>query len=273
MEKQNQNQEGGKGGHHPPDVSVVKPVEIDESKLNKIEHGIFTFPSMSLLVGQIASGKSTLLHHLISKYFEPVFEDRVILFSPSARNDPIMNDLIENDKVFIHFPVFNMDIMDKVLEVIKDDDDPSHRYLIVIDDAQGSIPPTMSKEGVKFNKFIANFRHTPKEGKISIIIAIQKFSSINNFVRANLHYIFLLGRVSEKELKQYSEEMNAITSGDDKKFLEIYHKGKENMYDFVLLDFKKMRVLKNLNTLLYDLEGGETLEEKGEDGDTEITLK
>ena len=67
--------------------------------------------------------------------------------------------------------------------------------------------------------------------------------------------------------------MNAITSGDDKKFLEIYHKGKENMYDFVLLDFKKMRVLKNLNTLLYDLEGGETLEEKGEDGDTEITLK
>jgi hypothetical protein len=31
--------------------------------------------------------------------------------------------------------------------------------------------------------------------------------------------------------------------------------------------------LKNLNTLLYDLEGGETLEEKGEDGDTEITLK
>ena len=232
----------------------VEPVKIDEKLLNKIEHGIWEYPSLHLIVGKIASGKSTFLHNIITRFWEPVFKQNIILFSPTARNDPIMNTLIENDKIFIHFTEFNNEIAKRVLEVIKEDDNPKSRWLIILDDAMGMIPPTNSREARWFNKWIANFRHEPVEGKVSIIISIQKFSSVNNVVRSNLHYIYLLGKASEKELKQYSEEMNAISGGSSDKFLELYKKSKEGShpYHFMTLDFKKLRVLKDFDELLFD---------------------
>jgi len=231
----------------------IEPVKIDESKLNVKDYGLWSFPSLHLMVGKIASGKSTFLNNLINKIWNPVFEDRIILFSPTARNDPIINKLIEDEKIYAHFPVFNMDIMDKVLETL-DEDENDDRYLIVLDDAMGMIPATNSREARWFNKWIANFRHEPVEGKVSIIISIQKFSSVNNVVRSNLHYIYLLGKASEKELKQYSEEMNAISGGSSDKFLELYKKAKEgdHPYHFMTLDFKQLRVLKDFDKLMFD---------------------
>ena len=232
----------------------VEPVKIDEKLLNRVEQGIWEFPSLLLIVGKIASGKSTFLHNIITRFWNPVFKENIILFSPTARNDPIMNTLIEGDKIFIHFTEFTNDIAKRVLEVIKEDENPKSRWLIILDDAMGMIPNTNSREARWFNKWIANFRHEPVEGKVSIIISIQKFSSVNNVVRSNLHYIYLLGKASEKELKQYSEEMNAISGGSSDKFLELYKKSKEGShpYHFMTLDFKKLRVLKDFDELLFD---------------------
>jgi len=247
----------------------IEPVKIDESKLNVKDYGLWSFPSLHLMVGKIASGKSTFLNNLINKIWNPVFEDRIILFSPTARNDPIINKLIEDEKIYAHFPVFNMDIMDKVLETLEEDENDD-RYLIVLDDAMGMIPPTMSREGQRFNKWIANFRHVPREGKCSIIISIQKFSSVNNVIRSNIHYMYLLGKVSEKELKQYSEELNAITDGSDKKFIELYHQAKAgSKYNFMKLDFKKLRVLKNFDEILHE----ENEEENKSNNDKSEDLK
>ena len=232
----------------------VEPVKIDEKLLNRVEQGIWEFPSLHLIVGKIASCKSTFLHNIITRFWNPVFKENIILFSPTARNDPIMNTLIEGDKIFIHFTEFTNDIAKRVLEVIKEDENPKSRWLIILDDAMGMIPNTNSREARWFNKWIANFRHEPVEGKVSIIISIQKFSSVNNVVRSNLHYIYLLGKASEKELKQYSEEMNAISGGSSDKFLELYKKSKEGShpYHFMTLDFKKLRVLKDFDELLFD---------------------
>ena len=66
----------------------IQPVEIDESKYNKAELEPFVFPSLSVLVGHVASGKSTMLYNLI-KMTEPVFKGNVILISPTMLNDPI----------------------------------------------------------------------------------------------------------------------------------------------------------------------------------------
>ena len=232
----------------------VEPVKIDEKLLNRVEHGIWEFPSLHLIVGKIASGKSTFLHNIIDKFWNPVFKENIILFSPTARNDPIMNTLIEGDKVFIHFTEFTNEIAKRVLEVIKEDENSNSKWLIILDDAMGMIPATNSREARWFNKWIANFRHEPVEGKVSIIISIQKFSSVNNVVRSNLHYIYLLGKASEKELKQYSEEMNAISGGSSEKFLELYKKAKEgdHPYHFMTLDFKQLRVLKDFDNLMFD---------------------
>ena len=245
----------------------VEPVKIDEKLLNRVEQGIWEFPSLHLIVGKIASGKSTFLHNIITRFWNPVFKENIILFSPTARNDPIMNTLIEGDKVFIHFTEFTNDIAKRVLAVIKEDENPKSRWLIILDDAMGMIPNTNSREARWFNKWIANFRHEPVEGKVSIIISIQKFSSVNNVVRSNLHYIYLLGKASEKELKQYSEEMNAISGGSSSKFLELYNKSKEGShpYHFMTLDFKKLRVLKDFDELLFDGLNNEDISKSMED--------
>ena len=50
----------------------IQPVEIDESKYNKAELDPFVFPSLSVFVGHVASGKSTLLYNLIKLLLDPV---------------------------------------------------------------------------------------------------------------------------------------------------------------------------------------------------------
>jgi len=250
----------------------IEPVEIDKTLLHELDHGIWQFPSVHIMIGKIASGKSTFIYNLINKIWYPAFQERIILFSPTGKNDPIINGLIENDQIFCHFEEFNMQILDRVIETIAEDDDENNRYLIVFDDCMSQIPQTISIQGRLFNKYLCNFRHIPTEGKITLLFSIQKFSSLNNVLRANSHYIYLLGKSSEKELKFYSEELNAIAGGSSDKFMELYHEAKEgNKYNFAMLDFKKLRFLKNFDTLLYseNNEDNENNENNNEDNNLE----
>ena len=70
----------------------IKPIEIDESGLNIIERDIFIHPALYVGVGSVASGKSTLLANILN-FWDDIFENRVILFSPSL-NDPIIDKII-----------------------------------------------------------------------------------------------------------------------------------------------------------------------------------
>ena len=76
----------------------IVPVEIDESKYNKAELDPFVFPSLSVYIGHVASGKSTLLYNLI-RMTEPVFDGNVILISPTLLNDPIQQKMIDEASV------------------------------------------------------------------------------------------------------------------------------------------------------------------------------
>jgi len=91
------------------------------------------------------------------------------------------------------------------------------------------------------------------------VMAIQKFvGAVSPVIRANLNYVYLLGKMSEKEVKDLSEEMNAISGGDSKRFIELYHRSKsKGMYDFMFLNFNRMEVMRNLSDLLYSTEGGD----------------
>ena len=249
----------------------VQPVDIDESKLNVVHHGPWTFPSLHLVIGKIASGKSTWLYNVLTRFWNPIYKENIILFSPTARNDPIMDELIQNDKIFIHFTEYTNEVLKRVLEVINEDENPNSKWLIVFDDCMGQIPSTTSREGKYFNKFICNMRHMPTEGKISVIIAIQKFSSLNNVIRSNAHYIYLMGKSSEQELKNMANEMNAISGSSSEKFMELYEKAKEgdHPYHFAMLDFKKLRFMKDFDTLLFDAMNNQDLSSVKENDEKE----
>ena len=97
----------------------IKPVEIDEEKFNKEELGPFVFPSCSIVLGAVASGKTTWLHNFI-RITEPIFNGNVILFSPTLKNDPILDKLIDEDEILEYFENYTNGVLMKVLETIKE---------------------------------------------------------------------------------------------------------------------------------------------------------
>ncbi len=227
----------------------IEPVEIDESKYNKAELEPFVFPSLSVLVGHVASGKSTMLFNLV-KMFEPVFKGNVIMISPTLLNDPIQQKMLEEDMILEHYDYYNNDLMRHILDAIKEDKD--EKYLIVFDDILSMTPKHMTREGRWWNSYISQYRHRPNEGQVSLIFAIQYFKDLSPVIRSNLSYLFLLGVHSEKHQAQYAEELSAATGGTAESFYNAYNTAKTGKFDFLMLDFRKLRAFKNLDTILYD---------------------
>lgn len=229
----------------------IQPVDIDEAKYNTAELDPFVFPSLSVFIGHVASGKSTLLYNLI-KLTEPVFKGNVILISPTMLNDPIQQKMIEDDMILEHYDFFNNDLMKHILDAIKEDED--EKYLIVFDDILSMTPKHMTKEGRWWNSYISQYRHRPNEGQVSLMFFLQYFKDLSPVIRSNVSYLGLLGVHSEKHQAQYAEELSAATGGTSESFYRVYNEAKNGKYDFLLLDFRKLRALKNLDTVLYDRE-------------------
>jgi hypothetical protein len=227
----------------------IKPVDIDESKYNKAELDPFVFPSLSVFIGHVASGKSTLLYNLI-EMTKPVFDGNVILISPTLLNDPIQQKMIDDDMILEHYDYFNNDLMKHILDAIKEDKE--EKYLIVFDDILSMTPKHMTKDGRWWNSYISQYRHRPNEGQVSLMFFLQYFKDLSPVIRSNLSYLGLLGVHSEKHQAQYAEELSAATGGTSESFYECYNEAKKGKYDFLLLDFRKLRALKNLDTVLYD---------------------
>ena len=227
----------------------IKPVPIDESKYNKAEIDPFVFPSLSVFIGHVASGKSTLLYNLL-EMTKPVFNGNVILISPTIMNDPIQQKMIEDDLVLEHYDFYTNDLMQHILEAIKEDKD--EKYLIVFDDILSMTPKHMTREGRWWNAYISQYRHRPNEGQVSLMFFLQYYKDLSPVIRSNLAYLGLLGVHSEKHIAQYAEELSAATGGTAQSFNEVYSKAKEGKFDFLLLDFRKLRALRNLDTVLYE---------------------
>ena len=238
----------------------IKPVEIDESRYNTAELEPFVFPSLSVFVGHVASGKSTLLYNLI-KLTESVFKGNVILISPTILNDPIQQKLIEDDMLLEHYDFYSNELMQHILETIKEDKD--EKYLIVFDDILSMTPKHMTKEGRWWNSYISQYRHRPNEGQVSLMFFLQYFKDLSPVIRSNLSYLGLLGVHSEKHIKQYAEELSAATGGTEESYYRVYDEAKRgNKFDFLLLDFRKLRAFKNLDKIIYDRDSDFQKEEK-----------
>jgi hypothetical protein len=227
----------------------IKPVPIDESRYNKEELDPFVFPSLSVFIGHVASGKSTLLYNLL-ELTNPVFKGNVILISPTIMNDPIQQKMVEDDLILEHYDFFNNDLMRHILDAIKEDKD--EKYLIVFDDILSMTPKHMTREGRWWNAYISQYRHRPNEGQVSLMFFLQYYKDLSPVIRSNLSYLGLLGVHSEKHLKQYAEELSAATGGTEESFHQVYEQAKVEKFDFLLLDFRKLRALRNLDTILYE---------------------
>ena len=260
---------------NPKDL-VIKPIEIDESKFKKVDFEPFTFPSLLIGLGKVASGKTTFMSNLI-RILEPVFNGNVILFSPTLANDPMLDKLIEDDDILEYFDNYTNDNLRRVYETISETEEinEDQKYLIIFDDILGSLPRVGSKEAVWFDKMISTFRHgcgQCAEGSISLMFFVQYFNSLTPVLRTNASYYALLGQQGDKQLKTLAEELHPACGDCDEDFMEVYNKAKQVPYDFLLLDFRKMRAFRNLTELLYD-KYGETNSNKEKEKDKDANEK
>lgn len=253
----------------------IKPIEIDESKFKKVDYEPFIFPSLTIGLGKVASGKTTFMANMI-RILEPVFKGNVILFSPTLANDPILDKLIEDDEILEYFDTYTNDTLRRVLETIKETEeyDADQKYLIIFDDILGSLPRANSRESKWFDKFISTYRHgggIASEGSISMMFFVQYFNSLTPVLRTNASYYVLLGQQGDKQLKKLAEELHPATGDSEEDFYRVYTQAKRKPFDFLLLDFRKMRAFRNLTDMLYSKDDGsddkKSTKEEDEDSD------
>jgi hypothetical protein len=240
----------------------IKPVELDNKEFNIVEKDLFIFPSLSCMVGHVASGKSTMLYNLITNIWDDVFEDRIILFSSSAGNDPLIKKLIKEQKILLYFTDYTNETLQEVLKLINEKfAEDKKPFLICFDDMLNLLPKHNTRQGKFWGSFISTYRHggipSGQEGSISLLIFTQYYKDLSPVIRSNLTYIGFLGAHSEKSKKVYSEELNAVCGGDEERFLEIYHEAKKDKYSFLFLDLRRLKAYKNFEECIYDSDNTE----------------
>ena len=234
-----------------PDLEI-KPIDIDETKFNKVDLEPFTFPSLIIGLGKVASGKTTFMANMV-RILDPVFKGNVILFSPTLANDPILDKLIEDDEILEYFDNYSNDLLRKVLETIAEQPE-DQKYMIIFDDILGSLPRANSKDAKFFDKFISTYRHgggIAGEGQVSLMFFVQYFNSLTPTLRTNASYYVLLGQQGDKQLKNLAEELHPATGDTEEDFYRVYADAKRKPFDFLMLDFRKLKAYRNLTDLLY----------------------
>jgi len=240
----------------------IKPVDIDQKEFNVIEKDLFIFPSLTCMIGHVASGKSTMFYNLVTNIWSDVFDDRIIVFSSSAGNDPLIKKLIKDKKILLYFTNYTNETLEEVLKLINEKfAENKEPFLIVWDDMLGLLPKHNSRQGKFWNNFISTYRHggipNGQEGSISLLIFTQYYKDSSPVIRSNLTYIGFLGSHSEKHKKVYSEELNAVCGGDEDKFMSIYNEAKDNKYNFLFLDLRRLKAYKNFEECIYDSDHSE----------------
>ncbi len=238
----------------------ITPIPLPQEEFREVEHSIFQIPMMVCGIGSVRSGKTTTLIRLVEQ-LEPIFKGNVILWSPTFKNDAYHKYAEDKDLFLEIFDHFDNATLQSVLDVIKDDEevkDEGGRYLLLFDDIVGLLPnQVMSHDHKAFANFITTYRHGGHsngiEGSISVMLFTQYYKDLSPIVRMNCSIYLFLGTHSSKELNKFAEELSAATNGDENKFIELYNEvKKDDPYNIMVLDMRKLRVYKNFDTLIHD---------------------
>lgn len=249
----------------------IYPLDIDESKLGRIEKNILPdIPFLMLIVGRVKSGKTVIINNLaLSPRFYGDDFDNIIVISPTIYSDPVNKHLA--DEATFTFEQYSDDLIDQLIEIIEEDESDS-KYLLILDDIVGNVKFKRNTSKIdKLTELATKYRHMgngEKEGKLSLMIATQQFKFISPIMRLNASGYIIGGHQSPAELKAMSEEMAVFTKGNPKEFFKVYNKSKKEDYDFLYLSMKDMSARRNFGEILNNDSEPTELEERPEDNES-----
>jgi len=240
---------------------VIKPV-VGTHKKKYPPHRykcIPQHPTTALFIGTRNSGKSTIIHNLLSNAYKKYFH-RIIIMSPNINMDELYMDLCTDQKIDISDCHAQFDdeilqsVMDRQIAVqemineIKSEneglskDDRRHvpkmpRVLIIIDDSAPSLGE---------NKVLKNLFQIGRHQSISTFLITQKYKQLNTALRANAENIIITRVANKQEMNSITEEKNIPILA---RFLEQL--ADEGKYNFAWID-RWDKVHKNFSEKVYN---------------------
>jgi hypothetical protein len=250
----------------------IFPLKIDKDKLGEVEmDGVIPdLPFLICLLGSVRAGKSTIMTNIAlspERFYGDQFGCK-ILISSTAQNDAVLQGALEQfDFVFNDY---SETLLQEIIEMIEDDEDPDCKYLLVLDDAIEGLVQKKAGKPDAFSRLVTRYRHVgneESEGRLSIILGLQYFKFLTPLIRNNLQSLCLCGSFSQREMNKIAEVYSFLTpDGEEKTFIEQYKKTQKNPYDFAYLNIKHGTFYRNFDELIYK----KSFDSK-KDGDTEGT--
>jgi hypothetical protein len=189
----------------------VKPLDdqlkIDPDKVFGRKNFIY------LAVGKKGSGKTTLILSLFNTPdkeggFKKRF-DRVYLVSPTARNDPKMDDLVEElDRQGTYYDEIDNDTVKEIIEDLKVYNNAyegkgAPESCIWFDDCIHSLPSNR-KRNQAFNKLMTTNRHL----KTCVLISSQRLNELNPLIRSQADIVSYFRSDNNKEDDIFTDTYN-----------------------------------------------------------------
>ncbi len=212
--------------------------------------GGFGGGSLTLLIGAVKTGKSTLLSNLFLNdnfYGQDLF-DYVKIMSNTISNDITSRYMKEAydvddeyDDAIIHGILENQKKYEK---------SEQPKIALICDDLLGSVP----RSGLLW-KLCSRYRHYNIR---SLCISSQNYKMVNNIARQNCQNLIITSPFPNfKEMLKISEEFGDVVGGQ-KAFLMIYKYATPNRYDFLHMDLQSnpVKCYANFKTLIAE---GQTL--------------
>jgi hypothetical protein len=239
----------------PPTVLPVQdPDEIDnwgeDIHPNLPQIGGFGGGSLTLIIGAVKTGKSTLLSNLFLNdnfYGQDTF-DYVKIMSNTISNDITSRFMKEAYDVSDEY---DDSIIRGILENQKKyEKSEQPKIAILADDLLGSVP----RNGLLWS-LCSRYRHYNIR---MLAISSQNYRQISPIARQNCQNLIITSPFPNyKEMRKISEEFGDVVGGD-KAFLSIYKYATPNRYDFLHMDLQSnpVKCYRNFDTLIAE---GQTL--------------
>ncbi len=216
--------------------AIDNQLEIDENHIFGRKNFIY------LLVGKKGSGKTSLLLNLFNTPeddggFKKRF-DKIYLVSPTALNDPKMDELTEElQNTGSFYSEITNDVVQEILDSIdtikgnwKKKNKPE--FAIIFDDCIHNLPSNR-KRGQAFNKLMTTNRHF----KTSVFILSQRLNELNPLVRSQADVISYFRADNKKEDEIFidtygaSQELLDFCFSEPHSFITVsYLHGKPKVY-------------------------------------------
>tara|TARA_R110001599_G_scaffold5372_2_gene27321 strand:+ start:13952 stop:14827 length:876 start_codon:yes stop_codon:yes gene_type:complete len=235
-------------GQGPVVLPVVDPDEVDPWGENIHPHlpqiGGFGGGSLTLIVGAVKTGKSTLLSNLFlndNMYGQDQF-DYVKIMSNTISNDITSRFMKEAYDVDDYY---DDSIIRGIIENQKKyEKSEQPKIAILADDLLGSVP----RSGLLWS-LCSRYRHYNIR---MLAISSQNYRQISPIARQNCQNLIITSPFPNyKEMRKISEEFGDVVGGEVN-FLAIYKYATPNRYDFLHLDLQSNppKAYKNFDTLI-----------------------